>query len=158
MIQVYDANHENFTNNGDAILTPISGTHKQVAGGNYELTLVHPIDLEGKWAHLVPDAIIKAPVPEETITTAFSGLDVDVYKTTEAAALRSGPSEPTTINYGSWSAGTVSTLLMQRMAGMRSSLMRWISASSGPPTWGMGSTSSSAQSTSERLEVTTLTM
>ena len=107
MIQVFDANHENFTNNGDAILTPISGTHKQVAGGNYELTLVHPIDLEGKWAHLVPDAVIKAPVPEETITTAFSGLDVDVYKTTEAAALRSGPSEPTTINYGSWSAGTV---------------------------------------------------
>ena len=105
MIQVYDANHENFTNNGDAILTPISGTHKQVAGGNYELTLVHPIDPEGKWAHLVPDAVIKAPVPEETIENAYSGLDVDVYKTTEKAALRSGPSEPTTITYPSWVSG-----------------------------------------------------
>ncbi|MBO7711490.1 MAG: phage tail protein [Lachnospiraceae bacterium] len=99
MISVYDIGNDNFDKNGDVILTPISGSHKQIAGGNYDLTMVHPIDKEGKWAHLVPDAIIKAPVPEETIENAFSGLDVDVYKTTTAAALRSGPSEPTTITY-----------------------------------------------------------
>lgn len=106
MIHVYDPGHENFQNNGDVILTPISGSHKQVAGGSYDLTLVHPIDPEGKWAHLVPDAIIKAPVPKETIENAYSGMDVDVYKTTQKAALRSGPHEPSTITYGSWSAGT----------------------------------------------------
>lgn len=107
MIHLYDPGHENFQNNGDVILTPVSGSHKQVAGGAYDLTMVHPIDPEGKWAHLVPDAIIKAPVPKETIETAFSGMDVDVYKTNQAAALRSGPNEPSTITYGGWSAGTV---------------------------------------------------
>ena len=106
MIHVYDPGHEYFNSNGDAVLTPISGSHRQVAGGSYNLTLVHPIDPDGKWVHLVPDAVIKAPVPEETIENAFSGLDVDVYKTNQAAALRSGPHEPTTITYGSWSAGT----------------------------------------------------
>ena len=102
MICVYDIGNENFDKNGDAVLTPISGSHKQIAGGNYDLTMVHPIDPEGKWAHLVPDAIIRAPVPEETIENAYSGMEVDVYKTTEAAALRSGPSEPTTITYQTW--------------------------------------------------------
>ena len=103
MIHVYDPGHENFQSNGDVILTPISGSHKQIAGGSYDLTMVHPIDPEGKWTHLVPDAIIKAPVPQETIETAYSGMDVDVYTTTQAAALREGPSEPTTITYNTWS-------------------------------------------------------
>lgn len=105
MIHLYDPGNEYFNSNGDVILTPVSGSHRQVAGGSYDLTMVHPIDPEGKWAHLVPDAIIRAPVPEETIENAFSGLDVDVYKTTTAAALRSGPNEPTTIVYGEWAAG-----------------------------------------------------
>ena len=105
MIHLYDPGHENFQNNGDVVLTPISGSHRNVAGGSYDLSMVHPIDPDGKWAHLVPDAIIKAPVPEETIENAFSGLDADVYKTTQQAALRSGPHEPSTITYGSWSAG-----------------------------------------------------
>lgn len=106
MIHLYDPGHENFQNNGDVILTPVSGSHRNVAGGSYDLKMVHPIDPEGKWTHLVPDAIIKAPVPEETIENAFSGLDVDVYRTNQAAALRSGPHEPTHISYGEWSAGT----------------------------------------------------
>lgn len=106
MIHVYDPGHENFQRNGDVILTPISGSHKQIAGGSYDLTMVHPMDPEGKWTHLVPDAIIKAPVPRETIENAYSGMDVDVYKTTQQAALRSGPHEPTAITYGSWSSGT----------------------------------------------------
>ena len=103
MIHVYDPGNENFQRNGDVILTPISGSHKQVAGGSYDLTMVHPIDPEGKWTHLVPDAIIKAPVPQETIENAYSGMDVDVYTTTQAAALREGPSEPATITYSTWS-------------------------------------------------------
>ena len=39
---------------------------------------------------------------------AVSGLDVDLYQTTAAAALRSGPSEPTNINYTAWTAGSAS--------------------------------------------------
>ena len=106
MILVYDIGNETYNQNGDAVLTPISGTIKQIAGGNYELSMVHPIDPDGKWKHLVPDAVIKAPIPEETITNAYSGMDVDAYLTTVDAALRNGPHEPTTITYGSWSAGT----------------------------------------------------
>ena len=105
MIHLYDPGHENFQNNGDVVLTPISGSHRNVAGGSYDLTMVHPIDAEGKWSHLVPDAIIRAPVPEETIENAYSGMDVDVYVTTQEAALRSGPHEPSSISYGAWVSG-----------------------------------------------------
>lgn len=97
---------DNYTGNGDVILTPTKCSHKQEAAGKYDLQLEHPIDKEGKWMHIVPEAIIRAPVPKETIENAFSGLDVDVYKTTESAALRSGPSEPTTITYSAWASGT----------------------------------------------------
>ena len=47
---------------------------------------------------------------------------------------------------------------MQRMAGRPPSRMRWMRASSGAPTWAMGSTSSSTQSTSATLAFTTFTM
>ena len=107
MICVYDYGNTNYAGNGDAVLTPLECSHTQVAAGKYDLTLRHPMDPEGKWRHLVPEeAIIKAPIQEETIETAVSGLDVDLYQTTAAAALRSGPSEPTTINYDSWTAGS----------------------------------------------------
>ena len=104
-IQVYDPLNTNFFDvtgkvvNGDVFLTPISGKMRQVAAGSYELDLVHPLDTEGKWEHLVPEAVIRAPVPTEIIESAFSGLEADVYKTTEAAAMRESPSEPTRITY-----------------------------------------------------------
>ena len=104
MISVFDITNTNFSGNGNVILMPTKCSHRQVAAGKYDLTMEHPIDPTGKWMHIVPEAIIRAPVPEETIETAFSGLDVDVYKTTGAAALRSGPSAPTTISYQAWSA------------------------------------------------------
>lgn len=106
MICVYDKDNTAFTANGNAVLTPLSCTVRQVAGGNYELSMTHPIDPDGKWAHLVPDAIVRAPIPAETITNAYTGMDADVYVTTEAAALRSGPNEPHAITYQSWSSGS----------------------------------------------------
>ena len=103
MICVYDIGNEAYEKNGDAVLMPTKGSIRMIAGGNYDLTLECPMDPHGKWKHLTPEAIIRAPVPKETITTAFTGLEADVYVTTEAAALRSGPSEPTTIVYATWS-------------------------------------------------------
>lgn len=103
MICVYDIGNEEYEKNGDAVLMPTRGHVSQIAAGNYTLELEHPMDEYGKWEHLVAEAVIKAPVPEETITNAFTGLDADVYVTTEAAALRSGPSEPSTITYTTWS-------------------------------------------------------
>lgn len=107
MISVYDIGNEAFEKNGNVILKPTSGSIRMVAGGSYDLTLEQPMDPEGKWLHLVPEAIIRAPVPKETITTAYTGLEADVYLTTEAAALRSGPSEPTTITYQAWVSGSI---------------------------------------------------
>ena len=102
MISVFDATNTNFTGNGDVVLLPTSCSHRQVAAGKYDLQMIHPVDPAGKWMHLVPEAIIRAPVPEETIETAFSGLDADVYVTTARTELRSGPHEPVTITYDTW--------------------------------------------------------
>lgn len=107
MISLYDKGNDNYTANGNVVLQPLECKHKQVAAGSYDLTLKCRIDPEGKWKHIVPEAIIQAPVPKETITTAYSGMEVDLYQTTEAAALREGPSEPTAITYSEWSALTV---------------------------------------------------
>ena len=103
MISVYNILNTNYDGNGTAVLTPTECRLKNVAGGNYDLTMSHPIDSEGKWKELVPGAIIKSPVPREEIENAFAGEEADVYKTTTEAALREGPSEPTTISYSAWS-------------------------------------------------------
>ena len=103
MISVFDIGTTDYTGNGDAVLQPTECKLKNIAGGNYDLTMTHPIDPAGKWKHLVPGAIIRAPVPREEIENAYSGYDMDVYKTTAEAALREGPSEPTTITYPGWS-------------------------------------------------------
>lgn len=104
MINVYDIGNSAYTNNGDAVLQPISCTVTEDAGGSYEVALSHPIDDTGAWAHLVPGAIIKVPVPVANIESTYVGEEVDVYKTNASAALRSGPSEPETITYQTWYA------------------------------------------------------
>ena len=65
MICVYDIGNAAYTRNGDTVLTPTKCSHRQVAAGKYDLTIVHPIDPAGKWAHIVPEAVIRAPVPED---------------------------------------------------------------------------------------------
>ena len=103
MIHVYDKGNSAYDKNGNVILFPKSGTIRMAAGGNYELQMVCPMDAEGGYKHLIREAVVKAPVPKETITTAYSGMDVDVYVTTQAAALRSGKHEDSIINYSEWS-------------------------------------------------------
>ena len=108
MICVYDIGNENFGQNGDAVLTPLSGSVHNVAGGNYDLQMVHPIDPDGKWKHLVPGAIVKVPVPEEVIENSFSGYDADIYKTTAEAELREDAVAPTSITYPEWNGSQMS--------------------------------------------------
>lgn len=104
MIHVYDIGNTDFDGLGDAILQPLSGKVKQAAGGGYDIQMEVAMDPEGKWKHLIPGAIIKAPVPEEIIENAYAGYAADVYKTNTEAALREGASEPTVINYQAWQA------------------------------------------------------
>ena len=103
MIHVY-TDSSDYTKEGNVVIAPLSGTVRKVAGGAYELNFTAPMDAEGKWAYLIPEAVVKAPVPREVIKTATTGINVDIYKTTAATAMRSGTSEPTTITYTSWSS------------------------------------------------------
>lgn len=105
MISIFDEGNTNYNGNGDAVLMPTKCSHRQVAAGKYDMTITHPIDPTGKWMHIRAEAVIRAPVPEETIENAFSGLDADVYTVNgNGTAMRSGPHEPVTITYSEWAA------------------------------------------------------
>lgn len=103
MICVYDPLAASYTGNGAAVLMPTSASVKQVAGGEYSFTMEHPMDPWGKWTKLKREAIVRLPVPEEVIENSFTGVEADVYVTTGTAYLRADASEPTTINYSTWS-------------------------------------------------------
>lgn len=110
MICVYDVGENHYDRLGSCVLTPIKGSHRQIAGGSYELTLEHPIDAGGKWTHLQNGAILKVPVPEETIEDAREGMAADIYRTVAEAELREEPSEPQQINYNAWNPSTSYTV------------------------------------------------
>lgn len=110
MICIYDVGENHYDRLGSCVLTPIKGSHRQIAGGSYELTLEHPIDAGGKWAHLQNGAILKVPVPEETIEDAREGMAADIYRTVAEAELREEPSEPQQINYNAWNPQTSYTV------------------------------------------------
>lgn len=107
MICVYSGGETTFDGNGEAVLVPTAASVRQVAGGEYSFTMEHPMDPWGKWKYLLRENIVRLPVPREIIQPAYVGSDTDVYAVTvNGAALREGPSEPTTINYSAWSSGT----------------------------------------------------
>lgn len=63
MINLYESNAEDFASLGLAVLQPESCTVTEIAGGMYELNMVHPIDRGGKSDLLRCGRIIKASVP-----------------------------------------------------------------------------------------------
>ena len=107
MISLYSIGNTDFEKNGNAVLVPTEARVHMVAGGNYDLTMTHPMDPEGKWTYLQPGAVLKIPVPEEEIENAYAGMEADVYKITTKTDLREGPSEPETISYTAWSSTTI---------------------------------------------------
>lgn len=102
MIHLYAIGNENFTYHGDLILRPTSGKIRQIAGGGYDLSMEVPYHETTGASLIAPGAILKVPVPKETIPNAFVGQSMDIYKTNTEAALREEPSEPTTISYSAW--------------------------------------------------------
>ena len=66
MICVYPADCTDFSTNGNGTLSPLSAEVTETLNGEYELTLVHPIDEAGKWQRLVEGCILRAPVPAAT--------------------------------------------------------------------------------------------
>ena len=63
MICVYGADCTDFSNNGIGPVFPQSCTVTETLNGEYELTLVHPLDEAGRWQRLVEGCIVRAPVP-----------------------------------------------------------------------------------------------
>ena len=104
MIHVYDRGNTDFDKMGNAVLTPVSGTLKQVAGGSYDLAMECALDAEGKWRHLIPGALLKVPVPKETIENAFAGESADIYVTNTSTALLDSANAGGSITYDAWNA------------------------------------------------------
>ena len=63
MICVYPSDCTDFSNNGLGAVSPSSCTVTETLNGEWELTLVHPIDEQGKWLRLTDGCILRAPVP-----------------------------------------------------------------------------------------------
>ena len=64
MICVYPADCTDFSTNGNGTLAPLSAEVTETLNGEYELTLVHPIDEAGKWQRLVEGCIyLSVPLP-----------------------------------------------------------------------------------------------
>ena len=99
MICVYPADCSDFSANGNGTLSPLSAEVTETLNGEYELTLVHPIDEAGKWQRLVEGCILRAPVPAAVtprVNFSAPGDDsrTEVYKITTQSGtlrLRSGP-------------------------------------------------------------------
>ena len=102
MICVYPADCKDFSNNGLGIVLPQSCTVTETLNGEWELTLIHPIDVDGKWTRLTEGCILRAPVPaamtpqvslvtQQYQTTVYDILIYKVSTQRDPLRLRSGP-------------------------------------------------------------------
>ena len=79
MICVYPADCRDFSNNGLGMVSPSSCTVTETLNGEWEVTLVHPIDEHGKWQKLTDGGILRVPVP--AAMTPQIGLVTQKYQT-----------------------------------------------------------------------------
>lgn len=61
MIQIYNPNNTDYTQNGDLVLMPSSATVHPILNGAWEAELTHPIDPEGRWKSITEESVIKMP-------------------------------------------------------------------------------------------------
>ena len=88
MICIYPADCTDFSSNGLGIVQPQSCTVTETLNGEWELTLVHPIDEHGRWTRLSEGNILRAPVPAamtpqmNLVTQQYQTqtYDVEIYK------------------------------------------------------------------------------
>ena len=101
MICVYPAACTDFSGNRLGVVQPQSCTVTKTLNGEWELTLVHPIDEYGKWTRLSEGNILRAPVPAamtpqmNLVTQQYQTqtYDVEIYTVTtqrDPLRLRSG--------------------------------------------------------------------
>jgi phage minor structural protein len=63
LICVYPPDCTDFSSNGLGPISPSSCTVTETLNGEWELTLEHPLDAQGKWRRLIEGNILRAPVP-----------------------------------------------------------------------------------------------
>lgn len=61
MIQIYNPNNTDYTQNGDLVLTPSSAPVHVILNGAWEAELTHPLDKEGRWKNIAEEAVVKMP-------------------------------------------------------------------------------------------------
>lgn len=61
MIQIYDPENIEFSQNGNMVLFPTKCTVQATLNGQWILEMAHPLDTEGRWESIVDYAVIKAP-------------------------------------------------------------------------------------------------
>ena len=61
MIQIYRPENTEYEKNGDMTLRPTTATVHAVLNGEWEATLEHPIDEDGRWKYIIEDAVVKMP-------------------------------------------------------------------------------------------------
>lgn len=100
MITIYEATATDFGGNGLGTLAPESCLVSETLNGEYEVTLVHPIDEAGKFKRLQENRILRVPVPAgKTPRMAMSAqqqTSTEIYKVTTGGMrlyLRAKPSQ-----------------------------------------------------------------
>lgn len=100
MITIYEATATDFGGNGLGTLAPESCLVSETLNGEYEVTLVHPIDEAGKFRRLQENRILRVPVPAgKTPRMAMSAqqqTSTEIYKVTTGGMrlyLRAQPSQ-----------------------------------------------------------------
>jgi phage minor structural protein len=80
-VYVYEADATDFACVGlVGALTPTECRHEEVGNGASELTLVHPVDDWGRYAALLPDRILRAPIPVRTCPEISEGTIVTTFE------------------------------------------------------------------------------
>ena len=97
MLCVYPADCTDFSSNGMGVISPSSAIVKETLNGSYELEIVHPYDVNGKWQRLMEGYIVRAPVPSAMTpqvklapATSSSGMVYRVSTNRDPLRLRSG--------------------------------------------------------------------
>ena len=108
-IYVYAAKATNFACIGlVGALTPTECRHEEVGNGASELTLVHPVDDWGRYAALLPDRILRAPIPVRTCPEIVAGT---VTTTFEVWTVKATASKAERYVYSKKSGGSKKKLL-----------------------------------------------
>ena len=112
MLCVYPADCTDFSSNGMGVISPSSAIVKETLNGSYELEIVHPYDVNGKWQRLMEGYIVRAPVPSAMTpqvklapASSSSGMVYRVSTNRDPLRLRSGTGTKYTI-LGKYKKGT----------------------------------------------------